>query len=247
MWSSHTAHPHSYKEITELAGYTYRVTDMLQVFDSVAAGRYSRGVDADTGAVLSGGGAAAEATRALLQARGTRQLSNDGSIEFDDVPIVSPIGDTLVKHLNFCITRGSSDPTTSLLLASSARVAPAHPVLWLWSRHAHADYGAQWLWEEQSVPYPWRLVAAAWWSTAYTRPVRHLLRPSEAVRDMAQPSMQLLCALYTDSCVCGVAQHGRYLCLGTLREQIIYPDTKEDMQKRGFTDRELDSIMDQVH
>lgn len=121
---THCPPTHSYKEITELAGYTYRVTDMLQVFDSVAAGRYSRGVDADTGAVLSGGGAAAEATRALLQARGTRQLSNDGSIEFDDVPIVSPIGDTLVKHLNFCITRGSSDPTTSLLLVSSARVAP---------------------------------------------------------------------------------------------------------------------------
>jgi len=34
-----------------------------------------------------------------------------------------------------------------------------------------------------------------------------------------------------------------YLSLGTLRDQVIYPDSKEQMEDRGITDRELYHIL----
>ena len=36
------------------------------------------------------------------------------------------------------------------------------------------------------------------------------------------------------------------MTLGTLRDQIIYPDCKEDMLKRGITDKDLEQSMAQV-
>jgi len=38
-----------------------------------------------------------------------------------------------------------------------------------------------------------------------------------------------------------------YLSLGTLRDQVIYPDSKETMLKKGWTDEHLDEILRTVH
>lgn len=38
-----------------------------------------------------------------------------------------------------------------------------------------------------------------------------------------------------------------YLTLGTLREQIIYPDTTADMKKKGFDDKHLDDLVEWVN
>ena len=38
-----------------------------------------------------------------------------------------------------------------------------------------------------------------------------------------------------------------YMTIGTLREQVIYPDTISDMRKKGVTDNDLKKILETVH
>lgn len=85
----------SYKEITELAGYTARVATLLDVIDDIQAGHFEKNLvsSADT----------AE-NAAVLRSRG--EVSEGSDIEFVDVPIVSPNGDVLVRKLSFSVKPG---------------------------------------------------------------------------------------------------------------------------------------------
>ncbi|KIW58660.1 hypothetical protein PV05_03160 [Exophiala xenobiotica] len=85
----------SYKEITELAGYTSRVAGLLDVMDEVSAGRFQKNLVSS---------ASIEENATVLQGRGTIEESEN--VEFKDVPIVSPNGDVLVKKLTFAIKPG---------------------------------------------------------------------------------------------------------------------------------------------
>ena len=85
----------SYKEVTELAGYTSRVATLLDVMDEVAAGRFEKKLVSS---------ASTEENAAVLRGRGDVEEGND--VEFEDVPIVSPNGDVLVRKMSFKIKPG---------------------------------------------------------------------------------------------------------------------------------------------
>jgi ATP-binding cassette subfamily D (ALD) long-chain fatty acid import protein len=85
----------SYKEITELAGYTSRVSALLDVMEDVTAGHFEKKLVSS---------ASTEENAAVLRGRG--QVEECEVIEFTDVPIVSPNGDILVKQLTFSIQPG---------------------------------------------------------------------------------------------------------------------------------------------
>ena len=85
----------SYKEITELAGYTSRVATLLDVMEDIQAGHFEKKLVSSAGT---------DENAAILQGRGEVIESDD--IEFVNVPIVSPNGDVLVRELNFTVRRG---------------------------------------------------------------------------------------------------------------------------------------------
>lgn len=86
----------SYKEITELAGYTSRVATLLAVIDDIQAGHFEK-------KLISSAESAENA--AVLRGRGEAIESPD--IEFINVPIISPNGDVLVPALSFGVAPGA--------------------------------------------------------------------------------------------------------------------------------------------
>ncbi|KAL1305110.1 hypothetical protein AAFC00_002039 [Neodothiora populina] len=85
----------SYKEISQLAGYTSRVSTLLNVIADIQRGHFEK-------ALVSS--ASTEANAVVLSGRG--ELTEGDDIEFVDVPIVSPNGDILVPKLSFHIGPG---------------------------------------------------------------------------------------------------------------------------------------------
>lgn len=82
---------YSYKEITELAGFTARVHALLSVFESIQKGDLRKTLVSD-------------ADPELLKQRGEVVLSEN--IEASKVPVISPNGDILLKNLTFSMKRG---------------------------------------------------------------------------------------------------------------------------------------------
>ncbi|BFZ63511.1 ATP-binding cassette long-chain fatty acid transporter pxa2 [Saitoella coloradoensis] len=86
---------YSYKEISELAGYTSRVSSLFDTMSDIEAGKLQKTLIATN---------RAEAER-VLASRGTIVESPNSEIQFDNVPIVSPNGDVLVKSLTFWVKK----------------------------------------------------------------------------------------------------------------------------------------------
>lgn len=168
----------SYKEITELAGYTSRVSTLLDVIDDIQAGHFEKKLvsSADT-----------EENAAVLRGRGTVTEGED--IMFKDVPIVSPNGDVLVRKLSFAVKPGDH-----LLIVGPNGCG------------------------KSSL---FRILGGLW--PVYGGTVRK--PPFEAIFYIPQRP---------------------YLSRGTLRQQIIYPDSLREMRDKNITDADLLSILEVV-
>ncbi|KAI8337052.1 ABC transporter transmembrane region 2-domain-containing protein [Chlamydoabsidia padenii] len=166
---------YAYKEVTELAGYTSRVVDLLDVFEDVKAGRYQKRLVSSV---------STESNAKTLEGRGEIKDSQD--IEFIDVPIVSPNGDILVPKLSFHVK-----PGMHLLIVGPNGCG------------------------KSSL---FRILGGLW--PVYGGTVN---KPSH--RDIFYIPQR------------------PYLSLGTLRDQILYPDTIEEMHERGITDKDLLDIL----
>lgn len=168
----------SYKEVTELAGYTSRVSTLLDVMADIQRGHFEK--------KLVSSASTAENTAVL---RGRGEVIQGTSIEFADVPIVSPNGDVLVKKLSFTVR-----PDEHLLIVGPNGCG------------------------KSSL---FRIMGGLWpvYGGVVTKP------PSEEIFYIPQRP---------------------YLSRGTLRQQIIYPDSKMEQIQRGVSDEELYAILEIV-
>ncbi|KAF2404925.1 hypothetical protein EJ06DRAFT_4409 [Trichodelitschia bisporula] len=168
----------SYKEISELAGYTARVSTLLDVIDDVQAGHFEKKLvsSADT-----------EENAEVLRGRGT--VIEGPDIEFTDVPIVSPNGDVLVRALSFSV-----HPGEHMLIVGPNGCG------------------------KSSL---FRILGGLW--PVYGGTVRK--PPFSDIFYIPQRP---------------------YLSRGSLRQQIIYPDSVREMRDKGATDADLFRILSVV-
>ncbi|KAJ7462800.1 adrenoleukodystrophy protein [Mycena galericulata] len=169
---------YSYKDLSELAGYTARVSLLLDTMRDVRRGKFEKALvnSATTGENAE-----------LLRGRGEVIESED--IQFENVPIVTPNGDVLVRSLSFHVKPGQH-----LLIVGPNGCG------------------------KSSL---FRILGGLW--PVYGGVVRKPAA-SEFILIPQRP----------------------YLSLGTLRDQIIYPHSKAEMEARGITDADLFDVLSAV-
>ncbi|KAK0208396.1 ABC transporter transmembrane region 2-domain-containing protein [Desarmillaria ectypa] len=166
---------YSYKDLSELAGYTARVSLLLDTMKDIKKGKFEK-------ALISSATTGENAK--ILRGRGQISISED--IQFENVPIVTPNGDVLVKSLSFHIKHGQN-----LLIVGPNGCG------------------------KSSL---FRILGGLW--PVYGGVVRKPVA-SEFILIPQRP----------------------YLSLGTLRDQVIYPHSRENMEARGITDDDLLNIL----
>ena len=82
------------REMTRLAGFTARVTEIRKVLNELNAGKYERTMVADFKTSLVG------------HPGDGKIVAKDNIIRFERVPLVTPNGDVLIKELSFEVKSG---------------------------------------------------------------------------------------------------------------------------------------------
>lgn len=176
----------SYKEIVELAGYTSRVSQMLEVFDQVSHGQYRKTTVATKSLIRS---QSLQYINGQLLVKGEVIDSPDGSIELREVPIVTPNGDVVVPSLSLRVTPGSH------LLITGPNGCGKSSLF--------------------------RVISGLW--PVYAG---KLIRPRN-------------CSMF-------YVPQRPYMTLGSLREQVIYPETLAEWSNKGVSDAMLEACLEKV-
>lgn len=174
----------SYKEVTELAGYTSRVSEMFEVFEDVQNGRYKRNtVTKSKPKVMH------DRIAGPLVQKG-EVVDTDSTIDIENLPIITPNGDIIVASLTLKMEAGMHLLITGPNGCGKSSLFRILSGLW-------PVYGGR------------------------------LCRPP--------PSSMFY-----------IPQRP-YMSIGTLRDQVIYPDSIQEMKAKGISDSYLEQILETVN
>lgn len=175
----------SYKEITELAGYTSRVSEMFETFNDIRQGKYKRTIVTKQ----KKGKSNLEKISGPLQIKG-EVIDTESVIDTEDLAIITPNGDVIVGSLTMRV-----EPGMHLLITGPNGCG------------------------KSSL---FRIFSGLW--------------PVYKGKLQKPPPTSMF-----------YIPQRPYMSIGTLRDQVIYPDNVEDMMKKGLTDKDLINILNIVN